>query len=47
MVDAVPIPTTKQAALIEAIFAHPALFYYLRQPIYWGSLAGGLAGLAP
>ena len=32
-----PPPATRQAALIEAIFQRPALFYYLRRPIYWGT----------
>jgi SAM-dependent methyltransferase len=35
----VPPPRTKQARLIEAIFRRPTLFYYLRRPLYWGSLA--------
>jgi len=39
MVRGVPVFVPKQAALIEAIFARPALFYHLRRPIYWGSLA--------
>lgn len=32
-----PPAPTRQATLIEAIFQRPALFYYLRRPIYWGT----------
>jgi SAM-dependent methyltransferase len=42
----VPPPPTRQAALIEAIFQRPALFYYLRRPIYWGTFRRLSAALA-
>jgi SAM-dependent methyltransferase len=42
----VPLPATKQALLIEKIFARPALFFHLRRPIYLGSLARLRAALA-
>jgi SAM-dependent methyltransferase len=41
-----PPPSTKQAVLIEAIFSRPALFYYLRRPIYWGTFARLQSALA-
>ena len=39
-------PSTRQAGFIEAIFARPALFYYLRRPIYWGAFRRLRAALA-
>lgn len=41
-----PPPPTTQAPLIEAIFRRPGLFYHLRRPLYWGSLARLRAALA-
>jgi len=41
-----PPPAAKQAALVEAIFARPELFYHLRRPLYWGSLGRLTAALA-